>query len=72
MFPGKTNNDMLYLFMQVIGPMTKKEKKGEFVHLYFDELGTFKRILGKVDSNVKDFYKKFFIYLGKYPTCQYH
>lgn len=44
LFPGRTNNDMLYLFQQVTGPVSKKQRKGEFTHLHFDELGNFKRI----------------------------
>lgn len=54
LFPGKSNNEMLYLYMEVAGSFTKKLlKKGEFSFQHFDETGAFKRqmkdkVTGKV------------------------
>eukprot|EP01119_Soliformovum_irregulare_P009392 TRINITY_DN2267_c0_g1_i5.p1 TRINITY_DN2267_c0_g1~~TRINITY_DN2267_c0_g1_i5.p1 ORF type:complete len:589 (+),score=159.82 TRINITY_DN2267_c0_g1_i5:167-1933(+) len=48
LFPGRGNNEMLWLFMEVGGPMPKRmQKKGEFSDMHFDEMGNFKRILSK-------------------------
>lgn len=44
LFPGRTNNEMLYLQHEVCGATPKKMlKKGEFVSLHFDEQGNFQR-----------------------------
>jgi len=46
LFPGKSNNEMLYMFMEVTGPITKKmQRKGEFTFQHFDETGSFLRVL---------------------------
>ncbi len=47
MFPGKTNNEMLYLFMEVSGPFPKKLlKKGEFAPQHFDmDTGSIRRVV---------------------------
>jgi serine/threonine-protein kinase PRP4 len=52
LFPGRTNNDMLYRFMEVSGPFPKKLlKKGEFVSQYFDDTHNFKRVVKDQISN---------------------
>jgi len=46
LFPGKTNNEMLHMFMEISGPIPKRLlKKAEFSSQYFDENGNFKRAL---------------------------
>jgi len=45
-FPGKSNNEMLYLFMEVAGPINRKmQRKGAFTSQHFDENGSFKRLM---------------------------
>jgi len=46
LFPGQSNNEMLYLIMEVSGPVPKKMiKKGAFAAENFDENGNFKRYM---------------------------
>jgi len=46
LFPGKRNNEMLFLHMEASGPFPKKLiKKGAFGRDHFDEFGNFKRVL---------------------------
>lgn len=57
LFPGKSNNEMLYYFMEVAGPFSKKLiKKGQFSDQYFDESGAFKRVMiDKITQKVINF-----------------
>ena len=42
LFPGRSNNQMLLLMMELKGRFnTKMIKKAKFGHQYFDELGAF-------------------------------
>jgi len=46
LFPGKSNNEMLFMFMEVAGPITKRiQRKGEFTFMHFDENGNFRRVM---------------------------
>jgi serine/threonine-protein kinase PRP4 len=46
LFQGKSNNEMLYLMSEVLGPIPKKlRKKGEFSSMHYEENGTFKRVM---------------------------
>ena len=52
MFPGRTNNDMLKLIMEVKGKFSKRLlRKGQFANRHFDEQGTFMQ--EKVDPVTK-------------------
>ena len=45
-FPGRSNNDMLHLMMEALGPIPKKLiKKGQFTSEHFDDNGVFKRVM---------------------------
>lgn len=46
LFQGRSNNEMLFLISEVIGPLPKKlRKKGEFSSFHYEENGTFKRVM---------------------------
>ena len=45
LFPGRSNNHMLLLMMQLKGAFNRKLlKKAKFFDLYFDELGAFQSV----------------------------
>jgi len=58
LFSGKSNNEMLYLIMEVSGPVPKKMiKKGAFAAENFDENGNFKRYMkDKISDKVYQFF----------------
>jgi len=46
LFPGKSNNEMLYIMQEICGPFPKKLiKKGAFTKQHFDDSGAFKRVV---------------------------
>ena len=56
LFPGRSNNQMLFLMMELKGRFNSKMiKKAQFGNMYFDELGAFNsiekdRVTGAVSS----------------------
>lgn len=58
LFPGRTNNQMLLLMMELKGRFNSKViKRAKFGHIYFDEMGAFEsvekdRVTGGVSSSI--------------------
>lgn len=66
LFPGRNNNDMIKLIMQVKGKIPQKiMKRGQFTNLYFNDKGDFLSI--ETDPyNKKEYIKE--INANTYPT----
>jgi hypothetical protein len=64
LFPGRTNNEMLFLQLEVTGPAPKMMMmKGQFVAQHFDEQGNFQRaLIDKATKKVIHFFGVYFLF----------